>query len=230
MLCTCCSTENSAGAPYCNTCGSPLAPAAGGQASAYESAPVGAAGLKPWRWALAIVSGALFLYNLSFVITLGLLRLGSSSLSISLTSNLGVNAVLAGAGCLGLALALLDMKSSLTTIAGAVFMRALLGLALGSAAGPLQLALGLLILLGLSTLVLWWIWLSRPRERDDAARMSMALTVLVSAEALSALFGYASHPAQFQVRRMAILAIVIGSLLGLRAWIPSAIANSGKRA
>jgi len=66
-------------------------------------------------------------------------------------------------------------------------------------------------------------------ERSDAARMSIALTVLVSAEALGAAYGYASHPAMIQVRRMATLAIVIGTLLCLRVWIPSAIGNGDRR-
>jgi hypothetical protein len=289
MLCARCSTENSAGARFCNTCGSPLAPVAekpsgppltphaekefekpvaavafgvaGSDASsaqtegkprnksgsisdgpldlrhiptdqpvrATKAAPARASGAKPWQWALAIVSGALFLYNASYVIALGLLRLGNSSLPTTLTNNLGVYAALAGAGCCGLALAMPDMKSSVTTIAGGVFIRSLLGLVLGSSAAARQMAVGLLVLGGLSAIVLWWLWLDRPRERGDSARMSMALTILVSAEALSAAFGYASHPAQFQVRRIAILAMVIGSLLGLRAWIPGAIGDGGRR-
>ena len=89
--------------------------------------------------------------------------------------------------------------------------------------------IGWLVLCGVSALVLWELWLDRPRERSDAARMSIALTVLVSAEALGAAYGYASHPAMIQVRRMATLAIVIGTLLCLRVWIPSAIGNGDRR-
>jgi hypothetical protein len=288
MLCARCNTENSAGARFCNTCGSPLAPpverpsgspltphaekefekpvpavvfgGAGAEATATpteakprnksgsisdgpldlrhiptdrpvrasQPAPATATGAKPWQWALAIVSGALFLYNVSFAVTACLLKLSDRSLSIALTNNIGVYAALAGAGCCGLALALPDMKSSLTTIAGGVCMRSVLGLALGTA-GPRTISAGWLVLCGVSAMVLWWLWLDRPRERGDAARMSMALTVLVSAEALSAAYGYASHPSQLQVRRLAILAIVIGSLLWLRVWIPSAIGDGGRR-
>ena len=176
----------------------------------------------PLRWALAIVSGALFLYNASFVIALGLFRLSHSSVSIFQIGNIGLHAVLAAAGCCGLFLALPDGKTSLTAIAGGICMRSLLGLLVVPATlGPISI--GWLAICGSSAFVLWWLWLGRPREPGDAARMSMALTVLVSAELLSAAYGYASHPSRMQTRQMAILVIVIGSLLWLRVRIPSAI-------
>jgi hypothetical protein len=234
MFCARCKTENSASARYCDGCGSPLTASAEKEFEkpvlvAKPLQPTVAAAAEPWRWGIAIVGGALLLYHLNFVVTACLLRLGNSSLPGAVVSRLGIYAALAGAGCCGLALALPDAKTSLTAILGSVVMRSVLALLLGSSRGLGVIPIGWLVLCGVSLLVLWELWLDRPRERGDAARMSMALTVLVSAEALSAAYSYGTHPALIQVRPLAMLAIVMGALLCLRVWIPSAIANGERR-
>jgi hypothetical protein len=179
----------------------------------------------PWQWALAIVSGAVFLYNMSFVITAGLLWLRKAPLAAGLTSRLGVYGALAAGACCGLAVALPDAKTSLTVIFGGLLMRSLVGIALVSSAGRGAAPLIWLGICGLSAGVLWWLWFDQPRERSDASRMSMALTVLASSEALSAVYGYSTHPSLIQVRQLATLAIIIGALLFLRVWIPGAMGD-----
>jgi hypothetical protein len=230
MLCARCNTENPAGVRYCHSCGSPLAEQLNQPPGVVKPVPAPAAGaVGPLRWALAIVSGVLFLYNASFVIALGLLWFSNSSISIFQIGDFGFHAVLAGAGCCGLFLALADRKTALTAIVAGLLMRALLGLLFGLSTTPGTMAIGWLVICGASAFVLWWLWLDRPREPGDAARMSVALTVLVSAESLSAAYAYTTHPSRMRSRQMLILVIVIGSLLWLRIRIPAAIADAGER-
>lgn len=181
----------------------------------------------PWQWGLAILGAALFLYTVSFAIVGGLLLLGNRPAAASLTGRLGVYAVLAAGACCVLAVALPDAKTSLTAIAGGLAMRSLVAMlflppGLRTVVRPEWLAI-----CGLSGGALWWLWRHEPRRRGDASRMSIALTVLAAAEALSAVYGFAGHPAAIQIRTVAPAAIVLGSLLWLRMWIPAAIGEGG---
>jgi hypothetical protein len=127
---------------------------------------------------------------------------------------------LAGAACCGIALGLSDTKTTLTVIAGGVLMRSLVGL-LPSAAFPREW----LLVSGLAGGMLWWIWLQSPRSRGDANRMSRALTILVAAEALSALYVFATRPSIIRARSLATVAVSIGALLFLRIWLPGAVGD-----
>jgi hypothetical protein len=187
------------------------------------------AGLGPWI--LAIASAAVLLYNAGLAIAIALYGLGHSNVVSSLSSQLVVSLTLAGAAFCGLALALPDPKITITVVAGGLLLRSLMALlftanALGArAAAPFEW----LGVSGLTAAVLWWIWLQTPRARGDSSRLSMALTVLVAAQALSAIYVFAIHPSTVHVRNVAALAISLGVLLALRAWLPAAVGDGPVR-
>jgi hypothetical protein len=186
--------------------------------------PAAAPSAKPWQWGLAIASAALFLYNSGIVMSITLFWLKNGAKVFGLSTPLVVSLALAGAACCGIALGLSDTKTTLTVIAGGVLMRSLVGLLPSAAFSPEWLLVS-----GLAGGVLWWLWLQSPRSRGDAGRMSQALTVLVAAEALSALYVFATHPSAIRARSLATVAVTIGALLFLRVWLPGAVGDGTGR-
>jgi hypothetical protein len=182
-----------------------------------------AAGL--WQWALAIASAAVFLYNATLAISIALYGV------TNLSSKFVVSLTLAGAALCGLALALPDSKTTTTVIAGGLLLRSLMALLFtatspgGRTAAPFEW----LCVSALAAGVLWWTWLQSPRARGDAGRLSLALTVLVAAQALSAVYVFGTHPSNVHPRNLASLAISLGVLLGLRVWLPPAVGNGPAR-
>jgi hypothetical protein len=176
-----------------------------------------------WQWCLAIASAALFLYNSGIVMAIALFWAKNGRVS-GLSTPLVVSLALAGAACCGIALGLSDTKTTLTVIAGGVLMRSLVGLLPSVAFSPEWLLVS-----ALAGGVLWWIWLQSPRVRGDAGRISLALTVLVAAEALSAAYVFATRPSAIRARSLATVAVFIGALLFLRLWLPGAVGDGTVR-
>ena len=182
-----------------------------------------AAGL--WQWSLAIVSASVFLYNAGLAIAIALYGL------TNLSSQFLVSLALAGAALCGLALALPDSKTTITVVAGGLLLRSLMALLFTASAlrGRSATPFAWLCLSALTAGVLWWIWLQSPPTRADASRLGMALTVLVGAQALSALYVFGTHPSNVHPRNLATLAISLGVLLALRVWLPTAIGKDPAR-
>jgi len=174
--------------------------------------------LSIWQWPLAIVSAAVFLVNASLAIAIALFLLRNTDRVSGLSSQFIVAVALAGAACCGIALALPDAKTTLTVIAGGVFLQSLAPLLSRSAT-----RFEWLCVCALAGAVLWWIWLQGVRRRGDADRMSMALTVLVASQALSAVYAITAHPAFAHGRDVATVAVTLGALLFLRIWLPGAL-------
>jgi hypothetical protein len=193
--------------------------------------PAGGPTAALWQWSLAIASAAVFLYNASLVIALALYSLTNSNIVSNLSSQLVVSLTLAGAALCGLALALPDSKTTATVAAGGVFLRSLMALLpISASAGVRSTAtFEWMWVSALAGVVLWWIWFQSPRARGDSMRLSMALTVLLAAQAFGALYAYATHPSNVHPRNLATLAISLGVLLGLRAWLPAAVGDSSGR-
>jgi hypothetical protein len=181
------------------------------------SIPAAAPATKPWQWGLAIASAALFLYNSGIVMAI-LLFWAKNGRVAGLSTPLVVSLALAGAACCGIALGLSDTKTTMTVIAGGVLMRSIAGLLLTASFSPEWL-----LLTGLAGGVLWWVWFQSPPARGDAGRMSLALTVLVVADALSAVYAFATHPLAIRTRSLATVVIAIGALLLLRSWLPDTL-------
>jgi hypothetical protein len=183
------------------------------------------------QWSLAIASASVLLYNASLAISIAVYGLSRTNILSSLSSQLVVSLTLAGAAFCGLALALPDSKTTITVVAGGLLLRSLMALlftatSLG-ANNPSPFAwLGVS---GLTAAVLWLLWLQSPPVRGDSNRLSMALTVLVAAQALSAMFVFAIHPSSVHPRNLATLAISLGVLLALRAWLPAAVGDGPAR-
>jgi hypothetical protein len=153
-----------------------------------------------WQWSLAIASAAVFLYNASLVISLALFWLTNSGESSVLSSRFAVAMALTGAACCGVALALPDSKTTITVIAGGVLLLFLMGLLPASTSVGGRFTASWLCLSVLAAGVLWWLWAQSPRARGDAGRLSMALTVLVAAQALNAIYVFAIFPYNFDLR------------------------------
>jgi hypothetical protein len=185
-----------------------------------------------WQWGLGIASAAVFLYNASLAISMVLYGLTNSNIVSNLASQLVVSLALASAALCGLALALPDSKTTVTVIAGGILLRSLMALlfAATSLGARVPASFDWLCVSALAAGVLWWTWLQNPRARGDASRLSMALTVLVVAQALSAVYVFASHPSIVHPRTLATSAISLGALLGLRLWLPAAIGDDPSRA
>jgi len=92
-------------------------------------------------------------------------------------------------------------------------------------AGRFHVPLDWLLVLGLSVGALWWIWQMIPREQGDAGRLSIALTVLVAGYIIDEIYIFARYPDAIQAKNLAILAIVAGSLLCLRVWLPTLVGD-----
>lgn len=176
--------------------------------------------LSIWQWALAIGSTAVFLITSSLAIAIALFLLKNSDKVSGLSSQFIVEMALSGAACCGIALALPDAKTSITVIAGGVLLQSLTALLSRSTTRFEWLCVG-----ALAGSILMWIWLQGVRQGGDADRISLALTVLAAAKALSAAGAFAVHPAFAHGRDLATVAVVIGGLLFLRIWLPGAVAR-----
>ena len=183
----------------------------------------GAGGLQFWQWGLAGASAALFWVNFGIAIGLTLAWLIHHMPASAIHPF--VYFALTGAGVCGLALALPDTKTTLTVIAGSVLPHSVLRMFLG---GRARISFDWLLVLGLAAGAVWWIWLMIPRERGDAGRLSIALTVLGAGYLLAEIYIYARYPDAIHPKSLAILAIVAGSLVGLRVWLPGMIGDGGR--
>ncbi len=180
------------------------------------------AGMQLWQWGLACASAAVFMINFSVVIsfTLGWLVHRSTPTAI----HPFVYFALTGAACCGIALVLPDPKTTLTVIAGGVLLHSLLILRV-LLLGRFRIPFDWLLVLALSAGALWWIWAMIPRERGDAGRLSIALTVLVAAYLIEEIYVFARYPDSIQAKNLAILAIAAGTLLCLRVWLPTMVGD-----
>jgi hypothetical protein len=137
-----------------------------------------------------------------------------------LSSQFIVGVALAGAACCGIAPALPDAKTTITVIAGGVLLQSLTALLSRPTTRFEWLCVG-----ALAGGVLCWTWLQGAQQRGDADRMSLALTLLAAAKAVSAAYAFTSHPAFAHGRDLATVAVIIGGLLFLRIWLPGAVAR-----
>jgi hypothetical protein len=184
-----------------------------------------------WQWALAVASATVFLYSSGLLISIALYRFTNSNMVSNLSGQLIVALALAGAALCGLALALPDSKTTITVVAGGLLLRSLMALLFTVTSPRVRSAAPLewLCVSALAAGVLWWIWLQKPLARGDSGRLSMALTVLVAAQALGAFFVFGTHPSNIHPRNLAASAISLGVLIGLRVWLPAAVGDRAVR-
>lgn len=183
--------------------------------------------LAPWQWGLSIVSGAVFLYGSSLVIGLTLvmfINLGSPS---SYVGRLLTNLALAGLAACGLVAALRDRKTTLSFILGSMVLRAPIRLLSALfTMPPAVFLMGWVILGAACAVALWQIWQKGPREAGDADRLSVALTILIAAEALTVAYVFVRPGPSMPSTELIGVAIAIGALVWARLKLPAALGTS----
>jgi hypothetical protein len=178
--------------------------------------------LAPWQWAVAVVAGAVFLYNVSVVISITLLLFsgfGSSGLGSRILTNLA----LAGLAGFGVMWVLQDRKVVLTFVVGGIALRSMIRVLVTIlTTQALTLLFEWLILGAASIAALWWIWKLSPPEAGDGSRLNIALTALIGAELTTIVYGIAINPAYLSKTDLIAAVLVTGVLVVLRLKLPSA--------
>ena len=150
--------------------------------------------LAPWQWAVAVVAGAVFLYNASVVIGLALFLFGGYG-SSGLAGRILINLLLAGVAGFGVIWVLQDRKAILTFLVGGISFRSLIRvLAILFTSQSVTLLSEWLIVGIASIAALWWIWKQSPREAGDGSRLAIALTALIGAELTTIIHGIVVNP------------------------------------
>jgi hypothetical protein len=187
-------------------------------------APAAATALEPWRWAVAIVTGAVFLYNASIVIAITLFLLQNGDSLSRFSGQFVTDLALAGlAGC-GVVWALQERKTALTFLAGGILLRSAIRIlaTLFTIQSP-ALLFEWLVIGAACAAALWWLWLKSPVETGDAARLGIALTALIGAELATVLYGFVTHPSYMRMPDLFGVAIVVGALALARVKLPAAL-------